>query len=57
MDSEGFFRQRLGSLRADGRYRTFADLERRRGRFPRAFDHRIAAASQPALLSVYRRSL
>src|SRR6202047_4244730 len=43
MDYEGFFRKRLGALRAEGRYRIFADLERRCGRFPRAFDHRIGA--------------
>src|SRR5271165_6742700 len=43
MDYEDFFKQRLDALRAEGRYRTFADLERRCGRFPRAFDHRIGA--------------
>ena len=43
MDYEGFFRERLDALRAEGRYRIFADLERRCGRFPRAFDHRIGA--------------
>ena len=43
MDYEGFFRKRLDALRAEGRYRVFADLERRCGGFPRAFDHRIGA--------------
>jgi 5-aminolevulinate synthase len=43
MDYEGFFRKRLDALRAEGRYRHFADLERRCGRFPRAYDHRIGA--------------
>jgi 5-aminolevulinate synthase len=43
MNYEGFFKQRLDALRAEGRYRVFADLERRCGRFPRAWDHRIGA--------------
>jgi 5-aminolevulinate synthase len=41
MDYEGFFRKRLGALRAEGRYRVFAGLERRCSRFPRAFDHLV----------------
>ncbi|HUK58683.1 MAG TPA: 5-aminolevulinate synthase [Stellaceae bacterium] len=40
MDYEGFFRNRLDALRAEGHYRVFADLERRAGRFPRAYDHK-----------------
>src|SRR5215470_14894614 len=43
MDYEGFFRERLDALRGEGRYRVFADIERRCGKFPRAFDHRIGA--------------
>ena len=43
MDYEGFFKRRLDALRAEGRYRTFANLERRCGFFPRAYDHRIGS--------------
>jgi 5-aminolevulinate synthase len=43
MDYEGFFKERLYALRAEGRYRVFADIERRCGRFPQAFDHRVGA--------------
>ncbi len=39
MDYEGFFRQQLTALRDEGNYRIFADLERRKGAFPRAKHH------------------
>ena len=41
MDHESFFKARLDALRAEGRYRVFADLQRLCGRFPCAFDHRV----------------
>lgn len=39
MNYETFFRQELASLRAEGRYRVFADIERQSGQFPRATFH------------------
>ncbi|HEV2161285.1 MAG TPA: 5-aminolevulinate synthase [Stellaceae bacterium] len=40
MDFEAFFKTRLDALKAEGRYRVFADIARRAGAFPRARDHR-----------------
>nr|ABD39319.1 5-aminolevulinate synthase protein [Agrobacterium radiobacter] len=36
MDFEAFFTTELQSLHSEGRYRVFADIERRQGNFPRA---------------------
>ena len=43
MDFDTFFKERLDALHSEGRYRVFADLERRRGDFPRAYNHRLGA--------------
>ena len=40
MDFDHFFRDKLNGLRREGRYRTFADIERHAGDFPRATLHR-----------------
>jgi 5-aminolevulinate synthase len=39
MDFDHIFRSQLDALKADGNYRSFAELERKRGAFPRADAH------------------
>jgi 5-aminolevulinate synthase len=39
MNYEQFFADRIDSLKAEGRYREFAQLERRAGNFPIAYEH------------------
>jgi 5-aminolevulinate synthase len=39
MDYERFFSERVAGLKSEGRYRIFADLERRAGAFPQATYH------------------
>ncbi|HEX5867623.1 MAG TPA: 5-aminolevulinate synthase, partial [Beijerinckiaceae bacterium] len=39
MNYEALLHDRLDGLRREGRYRVFADIERRAGHFPRATHH------------------
>ena len=50
MDYERFFADRIEALKTEGRYRIFADLERRNGRFPQAIHH---SSSGPTEVTVW----
>ncbi|RYG89376.1 5-aminolevulinate synthase [Loktanella sp. IMCC34160] len=43
MDYQNFFRSALTRLKDEGNYRVFADLERERGAFPKAVNHKDGA--------------
>jgi len=40
MDFDSIFRSQIETLKSEGNYRTFAELERKRGEFPRAANHK-----------------
>ena len=46
MDYEEFFADKIGALKDEGRYRVFADLERKAGDFPRDVNHRDGAVNE-----------
>jgi len=46
MDYEKFFADQIAGLKAEGRYRVFADLERQAGNFPVATNYRDGAVHQ-----------
>jgi 5-aminolevulinate synthase len=46
MDFDQIFRTQLDALKAEGNYRSFAELERKRGSFPRADAHKDGAVNE-----------
>ncbi len=50
MNYETFFHEQLDGLRREGRYRVFAELERKAGAFPAALHHRQGESSRPVTI-------
>ncbi|GLS88802.1 5-aminolevulinate synthase [Cypionkella aquatica] len=46
MDFDQIFHSQLDALKAEGNYRSFAELERKRGAFPRAENHKDGTVSE-----------
>lgn len=46
MDYEAFFKQSVDQIKAEGRYRVFADLERHAGNYPHATNRRPGASEE-----------
>ncbi len=46
MDFDQIFRTQLDTLKAEGNYRSFAEIERKRGDFPRAANHKDGTISE-----------
>lgn len=46
MDFDAIFKDQLETLKTEGNYRVFADLERRCGSFPRAANHKDGAVRE-----------
>jgi 5-aminolevulinate synthase len=52
MDFEQFFRDAIAKLKAEGRYRVFANLERQAGAFPQALRH-VPGKPRPETVTVW----
>jgi len=50
MEYQSFFAERIAQLKAEGRYRVFADLERQAGRFPDARQHVGGSEQRPVTI-------
>ena len=54
MKYESYFRRQLDGLHREGRYRVFADIERKAGAFPRARHHNSGGAGEGSNKSATR---